>query len=289
MHVVPPLIAEKVLASLYVVGFAWSFRYFLGSFGDSTRRLAPVVFLFLFNRCCLMGFYNYCLSLLFVWLVFGYCVRRRQRFGAADALVLLAFWPLAYFTHLLGYALAAAGAVWVLVTAPPRRWRKLLWVSGSLLPTAWLAFTALVQPDFLGLREAASRGGGLLQTWAPKGWDSLWSGLEQVSEQLFEPYEGGVPLEAFTLFFYEVVAVATLFAPRHSRGQTEPGRLPIALLGVALGCLYVLVPDFPSLAVGFLKARLALLPPCSGWRACGCLQPGRCGAAWRRPCICCWG
>jgi hypothetical protein len=262
MHVVPPLIAEKILASLYVIGFSWSFRYFLGAFGESTLRLAPVVFLFLFNRCFLMGFYNYCLSLIFFWLVLGYCLRCRQRFGAAESLVLLAVWPLAYFTHLLGYALAAAGAVWVLVTAPYQRWRKLLWVSGSLLPTAWLAFTALVRPDFLGLSEAASRGGGLFRAWAPKGWESLRSDIEGMGQQLFEPYEAGVPLEVFILLLYETVVFSALFTPRQNHGQTRfgPGRLPVAFLGVLLGSLYIVLPDFPSLAVGFLKARLALLP-----------------------------
>ena len=34
LYVVPPLVAEKLLVSLYVLGFAGSFRYFLGAFGE---------------------------------------------------------------------------------------------------------------------------------------------------------------------------------------------------------------------------------------------------------------
>src|SRR5262245_49019596 len=33
MTLAPPLIAEKLLLSIYIIGFAWSFRYFLGAFG----------------------------------------------------------------------------------------------------------------------------------------------------------------------------------------------------------------------------------------------------------------
>ncbi|HEX4589834.1 MAG TPA: hypothetical protein VH120_07890 [Gemmataceae bacterium] len=38
MFVVPPLAAEKLLVSLYVLGFAGSFRYFLGAFGERCGR-----------------------------------------------------------------------------------------------------------------------------------------------------------------------------------------------------------------------------------------------------------
>ena len=51
LYAFPPLVAHKVLVSLYVVGFAFSFRYFLGAFGVQALRLAPAGLLFLFNRC----------------------------------------------------------------------------------------------------------------------------------------------------------------------------------------------------------------------------------------------
>src|SRR5262245_98712 len=40
LHIVAPLTAEKILATLYVLGFAASFRYFLGAFGPRTRPIS---------------------------------------------------------------------------------------------------------------------------------------------------------------------------------------------------------------------------------------------------------
>src|SRR5262249_44690299 len=56
--VLPPLVAEKALVSLYILGFAGSFRYFLGSFGPRCRPLSWAGLLFVYNRCLWMGFYN---------------------------------------------------------------------------------------------------------------------------------------------------------------------------------------------------------------------------------------
>src|SRR5262249_28087588 len=117
LYVLPPLIAHKALVSFYVLGFAYSFRYFLASFGRNTLFLAPAGLLFVYNRCFLTGFYNYCLSLILLWIVLGYCLRRREAFGFGDAAVFMALFWLAYFTHLLGYAFATAGAGLVLATS----------------------------------------------------------------------------------------------------------------------------------------------------------------------------
>src|SRR5207249_3856255 len=72
LHFLPPLAAEKVLVSLYVIGFAWSFRYFLGAMGSACPPLALAGLLFVFQRCFWLGFYNFCLSLIVYWLILGY-------------------------------------------------------------------------------------------------------------------------------------------------------------------------------------------------------------------------
>src|SRR5262245_58138876 len=42
LYVIPPLIAEKVLVSIYVFGFAASYRFFLGAFGPRCVPLSWV-------------------------------------------------------------------------------------------------------------------------------------------------------------------------------------------------------------------------------------------------------
>src|SRR5262249_47677534 len=81
----PPLVAEKLLVSLYILGFAGSFRYFLGAFGERCRPLSWAGLLVVYNRCFWMGFYNYCLGLLLFWVVLGYCLRHRETFRLAQA------------------------------------------------------------------------------------------------------------------------------------------------------------------------------------------------------------
>jgi hypothetical protein len=274
LYLLPPLVAEKVLASLHVAGFALSLRYFLGSFGRQSQQLAAAGLLFLFNRCFLFGFYNYCLSLILVWLSLGYCLRRQQRFGAGEAVGLLALLWLAYFTHLLGYLLAAAGAAWVVGTAPRRRVQNLLWVGASVVPTGWLAISCLLRTGFLGLREAAAAGTGWLSIGGQADLGHLWPAWTSINQQLFAPYEGPVPMGPLVLLLYEALLVATLFAWQPSAGQAPPPprRWPVAILGLALGGLALLLPDFLSKAVGFLKARLLLLPPLL-WLACLRIPP----------------
>jgi hypothetical protein len=301
--VFPPLLAHKALVSLYVLGFAWSFRYFLASFGRNTLLLAPAGLLFVYNRCFLTGFYNYCLSLIAFWIILGYVIRRRDRFGLSSAAVLMAFFWLAYFTHLLGYVLAAAGAVFIMVWSSPRRLRKLGLLAIALLPTAFLAADSLLEPGLLGLREGLAHRPPWLH-WHTN-LEAWWQSLLSVNEQLFEPYEAWeIPLGVLVLFFYEAGVVATLLAPQPpakgeasapgstlAAGSGDPAktgmarslgaltqprsplgaltqpRSPIVLFGAGIGVLYLVLPDFLSAAIGFLKARLVLLPPLL-WLTC---------------------
>src|SRR5262249_12678023 len=62
LYVAPPLVAEKLLVSLYVLGFAGSFRYFLGAFGPRCRPLSWAGLLLVYQRNFWMGFWNYCLA-----------------------------------------------------------------------------------------------------------------------------------------------------------------------------------------------------------------------------------
>jgi hypothetical protein len=49
-------------------------------------------------------------------------------------------------------------------------------------------------------------------------------------------------------------------ADRGSGPRLLSVRLPLALLGCGIGVLYLVFPDFLSVAIGFLKVRLVLIP-----------------------------
>jgi len=257
----PPLLAEKLLASTYLLGFAWSFRYYLGAFGKDALKLAPTVFLFSYNRCFLMGFYNYCLSLVPFWLVLGYCIRKNREFALRDSLVLSFFLLVAYFTHLLGYALACVSVPWITLTTPPRRLSKFFCVACALLPMSSFALWSLARPKLLGLREAAPSWGTAANLW-PSGFiENVISSVTSMNQSFFESYETRYFFLSLTvLLFYELMVITNVLDARHSDSWL-PEQRRIAVLGFMVFGLYLILPDFLSLAVGFLKARFALIAP----------------------------
>ena len=101
LYVFAPLTAEKVLVSIYVLGFAFAYRFFLGAFGPRCVPLSWVGLLLIYQRCFWMGFYNYCLGLILLWIVLA-CGPRPIELVAPLYLTLL--FTAAYFTHLAIYS-----------------------------------------------------------------------------------------------------------------------------------------------------------------------------------------
>jgi hypothetical protein len=269
MYVFPPLVAEKVLVSFYILGFAWAARYFLTSLGGAGNLLAAAGLLFVFNRCFWLGFYNFCLGMVLYWAVLGYVVRRQERLGWREGLLLVPVLLLAYFIHLFVFLLTAGSAAWIAMTARSGRWRRLGWVLAAALPAGALTLHFLAGTGFFG-SPGATRLGGEPLAWL-RGESSLERlGLELLSIQwqLFYPQAGGVPLGVFVWLFFALVALVALGikgTPRDAE-RTHRRVWPVAVLGVMFFLLYILLPDHLGADPhstehgGFLKARLALFP-----------------------------
>jgi hypothetical protein len=272
LYLAPPLVAEKLLVSLYVLGFAGAYRYFLGGFGERCRPLSWAGLPFLYNHCFWMGFYNYCLSLVLLWVILGYCIRRRGRLGLPQAGVLLLLFTVQYFTHLVGFLLAVAGALGVTVLVPPRRLLAPVLVAVAALPPACLAMDYFEQTGFTRspsamrvIHQPLARLRG--QTMRTTSWDELVT----IDDELFAYHAGqGVPWSLVVVAYLGLLGA--VMAAEYRRGaQAEgdgPGWLFPAVFGLVLLGGYVLVPNDLSFEHGgFLKARLAPLPPLL-WLAC---------------------
>jgi hypothetical protein len=107
LNVALPLVAEKVLLTVYWTLLPLAVRYAVRSVRPDAGYLAVLAFPFADNLFLHMGFYNFCFSLAFYFLVVGYWLRHREHFDVRRTLVLAALVMVLYFCHLV--AVAAAG------------------------------------------------------------------------------------------------------------------------------------------------------------------------------------
>jgi hypothetical protein len=264
-HLFAPLTAEKVLVSLYVLGFAGTYRYFLGAFGERCRPLSWAGLLFIYNRCFWLGFYNYCLGLVLFWAILGYCLRRRETMHLPQAAVLMVLLTAAYFTHLAAFLLSWAGAFLATLRIPPRYWQPPVLVCLAGLPAACLTIDYFETTGFFRDRMSQRLVEHPLTTLRGKAVGAgLWKDLSALDSELFECHAGAHV--TFGLLLLPYYALLALFTAVGSQGEevedaATPGWLFPFLLGMLLFAAYFLVPASLDPHGGFLKTRLALLPP----------------------------
>jgi hypothetical protein len=136
MFLVPPLIAEKLLVSGYVLLFLSGVWYLAGSVRPGERWLALLAFPLAYNQLFQFGFYNFVISLALFLFAVGLWWRHRARPGGLSFAVAinLLLW-LCYFSHILSFALAliAIAVLW-LATLRRETWRRHLLHVAVLLP-----------------------------------------------------------------------------------------------------------------------------------------------------------
>jgi hypothetical protein len=272
LYLVPALIAEKLLVTLYVLGFAGSLRWFLGAFGPRCRPLALPGLLLVYNRNFWMGFYNYCLSLILVWVILGLCVRWRGRMRMAHACLLMMLFAAAYFTHLVGFLLALAGAIAAAVLASPRRVVDAGLIVLAALPAGCLVMNYFEQTGFFHASAAQRL---FLEPFARlRGQSSepgVWMQMRQFDDELFAHHVGTtIPGSLILTAYWGLLAAITAA----SRGATaaedcdRAGRLFPAVFGLCLLIGFLLVPNHLGFTHGgFLKTRLAPVIPLV-WLGC---------------------
>ena len=157
-----PLVAEKTLVTVYLIGFAWSCRYFLGAFDVRAQWLALPAFLLACNTCFWFGFYNYCLSVVLYLFTVGYILRRWNNFTYRAAFFLWMILCLTFFTHLVGFVLEVATCLWIAITIPPWHPRKLLLILAAVVPGCALSL------NFFYERTSSKR--RALGNWEPICW-----------------------------------------------------------------------------------------------------------------------
>ncbi len=268
MLIVPPLVAEKLLLSLYVLTFGGALRYFCAAFGPNTRPCALVGLLFTYHRGLWLGFYNWDLSLVLALFVFGFWLWHRDHADLFTAAALSLLLMLTFFTHLVGFISAVLGLGWFALTSPRQRWHNLGWAALATVPAGLLTLDYLDRTDFF----TAGGAGGMWQQISPwfagqGSWERLWHDLTLLDREYFGQHIQGVlpmgwiALSLLSLLVVATIAVFVMHKPPMNLKIGPVPRWPAALLAFGFLMIYILIPDNLGEHGSFLKTRLALLPP----------------------------
>jgi hypothetical protein len=122
MRIFPPLTAEKILLSLYVIGFPLAFIYFVGAVNPAKKPLGLLSFAFIYNYLFMMGFDNFVFSIPLAFWALGYFWKRRTRLTFGQAVVLNLLLVLVYFGHMITYLVVLGSIAFVAVIHFAGQW-----------------------------------------------------------------------------------------------------------------------------------------------------------------------
>jgi hypothetical protein len=131
LYAVPPVAAEKILVSLYMVLFPLAVRYAVRAIRPRATPLAFLAFPMVYSYLFAQGFYNFVLSCGVFFFVVGYWVRNRDRLNVWRGFVLMALGLLLYSCHLFSLMMAC-GVIGVLTAW--FGWREIRPQSPDLAP-----------------------------------------------------------------------------------------------------------------------------------------------------------
>jgi len=136
----PPLIAEKVLLTGYLILFPLAARYALNGVRPGAGWLAVLTFPFAQHFLFHMGFHNFCYSLAVFFFVAGYWLRHADNLGLRQTIILALLVTLLYFCHLVAVvmALMLIGTLTAFWTLRDRQMRRLVGSAVAFVPAVVL-------------------------------------------------------------------------------------------------------------------------------------------------------
>jgi hypothetical protein len=106
MYVVKPVIAEKLVVSLYIVLLPLGARYAVRAIRRQATPLAYLAFPMIYSYAFAQGFYNFCLSMAVFFFVVGYWIGNRDRLDFRRGLTLAGLALVLYASHLMSLVMA---------------------------------------------------------------------------------------------------------------------------------------------------------------------------------------
>ncbi len=252
MYVVPPLIAEKLLLTGYVVLMAAGMLYLLNAVEDRRKPLVFIGFPFIYNYLLLMGFYNFSLGIGMFMLVIGYWWKRFDTFNVRNAITLGLLLIVLYFCHLVPLALAMFSiAVVAVVSFPSKftRWKQTLSTLLCMLPAAGLT-----------LYYTSTRGTEQSGEWElSRLWQYFIRNESLAYHSESQIIFGKIVTGAFVVLFLYTLVRDHFLTKEWRFGLRLHRKDFFLLLCVAFFIIYLKAPDGMS-GGGFIKTRMSLFP-----------------------------
>jgi hypothetical protein len=249
--VLPPIPAERIFFSLYVVAFVAAVFAFARVAGARTPIAAiaalPYALAFPFH----MGFFNYCVGLAIMFAGWAYFWRRRDNLRVRDVIVLNAAAVVAYLAHVVPAVVFVTGLLflnaWLAVTE--RAWRR-----GTL--KARLAVAAALLPGYaLPIFFATTYPPTVLSRLPWR--DLIWLLVTGSSFRFFSSSQ--LYLGVASLVLAAATVTFRALSLRRAKRPLFDAHGGLLLLALATLALYFLAPDEGG-AGSILSPRLLIIP-----------------------------
>lgn len=252
---VPGWMADKIFQIIYVLLFAYGFRYLISSIFKENSFLSFLFFPYVFSLPFQQGFYNYCISLALLFWSVGFYIRNKNRMDNPIVQFSLSFLLLCTtFSHGMPaiYALIIISLIWLFSNY------LMIWQFQLVTLKSELARLALIflPSAFIILLFMAKRGSGTVpHAWSmTKKWIEflkLWTLQSTRQEEIYPALATGI----LTL----VICILALLSKKFMQ-QSKPIALVFLVMSFFFLLSYIQCPHSIG-GAGSIDIRLGFLPP----------------------------
>ena len=271
LHIVSPLIAEKIYVSICVLLFPFSFYYLLTAINKRLRIFSLLGFLYSYNYLLQMGFYNFTLAFPLCLISIGYWWKYKACLSITRVAVLNLLIIGTYFSHfgpftMLVFTLTFFAFVHFLEHLPDwqNNLRKSLSFFGYMVPVFFiLVNTVLKNPETLYPEKWLERHkSNQFSHYLP--WTELWNNFLKV-ESLVYFNDSYIIVSKILLIFICLCIMRTIIERIHQK-QVFRSQDVFLFLSIILVVLYFKLP-WRHGSPGWINPRINLFifPVLLGW------------------------
>jgi hypothetical protein len=261
IFLVPPLIAEKILLSIYVILFVLAFFYFLKAVDKRKNFLGLLIFLFVYNYSLHMGFYNFTFSLSLFLFTLGYWWKHKDNFQRRQTITLTLLLFFMFFCHIISAIVAISSLLFFLLcelSGLGKEIFKIRALGQFFRRKIILPLCSMIPASFLIIKYSLSQDAQIKDFWP---WEKLWryfSSLEFLvyySDRQFN----------ITMVITVLLGFLILYTMFKGRLSLKGKKVCFPFLSLFLLALYLKAPNTLATAEGIIlgsgiNPRLSIYP-----------------------------